>query len=46
MFESAEYLSFQSMLNTDKAVSEFHDIEVKYWSDAVKEKCCSIGVMQ
>ena len=27
------------MLNTVKAVSEFHDIEVQYWSDAVKEKC-------
>lgn len=30
-------LSFQGMLNTVKAVSEFHDVEAQYWSESVKE---------
>ena len=33
------------MLNTVKAVSEFHDIEVQYWSDAVREKCLKNEMM-
>ena len=30
-------LSFQGMLNTVRGVSEYRDIEVKYWSDSIKD---------
>ena len=41
MFESAEYLPVfpRHAKHSQDCFSEFHDIEVQYWSDAVKEKC-------
>ena len=39
MFKQTEHmlLSFQGMLNTVRGVSEYHDVEVKYWSDSIKD---------
>ena len=32
-------LSFQGMLNTIKNISQYHDVEVEYWSESLKQQC-------